>query len=77
MKREKKDIYEKQKCCRKDINNVNKMLRMQHSLKKKNCIIRKENIILQNLFQHETQKISLEKEKMIFARKKNDLLPIS
>lgn len=53
------------------------MLRMQHSLKKKNCIIRKENIILQNLFQHETQKISLEKEKMIFARKKNDLLPIS
>lgn len=51
-------------------------LRMQHSLKK-NCIIRKENIILQNLFQHETQKISLEREKMIFARKKNDLLPIS
>lgn len=74
MKREKKDIYEKQKCFRKDVNNVNKMLRMQHSLKKKNCIIRKENIILQNLFQHETQKISLEKEKMIFARKKNDLL---
>lgn len=77
MKREKKDIYEKQKCCRKDVNNVNKMLRIQHSLKKKNCIIWKENIILQNLFQHETQKISLEKEKMIFARKKNDLLPIS
>lgn len=77
MKREKKDIYEKQKCCRKDVNNVNKMLRMQHSLKKKNCIIRKEHIILQNLFQHETQKISLEREKMIFARKKNDLLPIS
>lgn len=42
MKQEKKDIYEKQKCCRKDVNNVNKILRMQHSLKKKIALFEKK-----------------------------------
>lgn len=64
MKREKKDIYEKQKCCWKDVNNVNKMLRMQYGLKKKlHYSKRKYNF---------AKFVSTRNSKNIFGKRKDD-----